>query len=170
MKLPLTIFFVLVGHITSAHLGHLRHSKADGDRHLITLDGSVSACIEVKAGSTANGNSFVLGDCSSYDYGIDAVPIEGEGCIDSIAMLQTRLDPTKCMQATHRGKPVKQGSWMRVYPCDANNPLQRFEVIGTIKLENTNWCAAYRGNRPNINQDHIMLRDCDDMDYGWSHD
>lgn len=76
------------------------------------------------------------------------------------------------MQASHNGK-VKEGTWMQVYPCDLNNCLQRFIFdleSQHLRLENTNWCVAYRGNHPNVYKDHMLLRDCDDVKYEWSSD
>ena len=150
------------------------------ERELITLDGTVTACIEVKNGDALNGNSFVLGDCENYDYGIDEVSAMALACNDDcnsiddpgILMYQTRLDPTKCMQASHNGK-IKVGTWMRVKPCNPTNQLQHFvRVMGDeIQLKDTNLCVSFRGVNPNVNEDHILLQDCNNIGgAGWSYD
>ena len=135
-------------------------------RNLVVLDGDVQACIETKGGSTAAGNSFILSDCLKYDKGIDVMHLHD---YSYAVMIRLRADPEQCMQATHSGV-LEHGAWLRVYPCDPNNPLQRFNAIGTLQLENTEWCVAYWGMTANHDENHIMLKKCETVDYGWSHD
>jgi hypothetical protein len=156
-------------------------------RSLITLDGSVAACIEVKDGIATNGNSFILGDCANYKYGIDEVNAidlcsDKEDCRqklaadDDVLMYQTRRNSNQCMQASHGGiknGKLKVGSWLRVYPCDPMNPLQHFvRVMGDeIQVKGTNLCVSYRGVNPNVNDDQIQLKKCSDIgEDGWSYD
>lgn len=138
-----------------------------------------AGCPEVKDGNAANGNSFVPGDCKIRENGVDLVSLrDADDEIirykdwNPLVMIQTRLGPTKCMQASHNGK-VKEGTWMQVYPCDPDNCLQRFIFdleSQHLRLEHTNWCVAYRGIYPNVYEDHMVLRDCDDVNFEWSSD
>eukprot|EP00977_Amphora_coffeiformis_P006671 scaffold1453_cov195-Amphora_coffeaeformis.AAC.7 len=107
-----------------------------------------------------------LTDCSTYDHGID-VHLDDDDSYTAI--LRLRADPDQCMQATHGGV-LERGAWLCINPCDATNPLQRFEALGTLQLENTDWFVAYWGTTANLGEDHLMLRKYRTVDYEWSHD
>jgi hypothetical protein len=181
MKFFVSNLFLLLGTAARAQSSHHHMRSLQGithhDRSLITLDGSVTACIEVKDGITTNGNSFILGDCANYEYGIDEVnAICSDGEEDCGVRYQTRQNPNKCMQATHGGKNVNQlkvGSWLRVYPCDPSNSLQHFvRVMGDeIQVKGSKLCVSYRGVNPNVNNDQILLKKCSEIgEDGWSYD
>lgn len=190
MKFSLLLaFFSLLLPAVAALGDHylLRHNDASLDaqnekeeieeRSLVNLDHwRYEGCIEVKNGKTRNGNSFVLGDCTNYGNGVDIEFLEGgsesdDYSDDAVCLVRLRLDPTKCMQATHGSdNNVKRGAWMRVYPCDESNPLQRFHVWDNLRLENTNLCSAFLGGHPHYYEDHIFLRECNKVRYGWSED
>jgi hypothetical protein len=175
---------------SSSNHHHLRSLATEEisphERSLIALDGSVTACIEVKDGQTNNGNSFILGDCAKHKYGIDEVNAvdlcSGEDCREklddddsTVLMYQTRLKSNKCMQATHGGKnaKLKAGAWLRVYPCDPLNSLQHFvRVMGDeIQVKGTDLCVSYLGVNPHVNEDQIMLKKCSEIgEDGWSYD
>lgn len=143
-------------------------------RDLVALDHyTATGCIETKDGLTTDGNSFVIGDdCDNNDTGeergVDMVYLFQDGTGDDIGLLRLRADPTKCMQATHAGV-LHHGAWMRVYPCDCTNPLQRF-YFHTLRLQDTNWCVAHLGVVVDHYDDHLMLKDCSRLPYGWSED
>lgn len=191
MKFFVSFLFLLLGTATCAQSSHhyLRSLKGiTHDRSLITLDGSGPGCIEVNAGITTNGNSFILGDCANHKYGIDEVNAidlcseDEDDCRNkldddesNVLMYQTRQNPNKCMQATHGeiGKQPRVGSWLRVYPCDPLNSLQQFvRVMGDeIKVKGTNLCVSYRGAKPHVNEDQIILKKCSEIgEDGWSYD
>jgi hypothetical protein len=193
MKFFVSFLFLLLGTVTCAQSSHHYLRSLQGithDRSLITLDGSVTACIEVNAGITTNGNSFILGDCAKYEYGINEVNAidlcseeDDDDCRNklyddesNVLMYQTRQNPNKCMQATHGskiGNQIRVGSWLRVYPCDPLNSLQHFvRVMGDeLKVKGTNLCVSYRGVKPHVNEDQIMLKNCSEIgEDGWSYD
>jgi hypothetical protein len=160
----------------------LRSSHEEDHRSLITLDGSVTACIEVKDGSTKNGNAFILGDCTNHEYGIDEICADKDDEDCRVLMYRTRQNPSKCMQASHGASnqksvnQLKVGSWLRVYPCDPLNRLQHFvRVLGDeIQVKGSSspkLYLSYRGVNPNVNQDQILLKKCSDIgEDGWSYD
>mmetsp|Transcript_10675 Transcript_10675/g.23748 ORF Transcript_10675/g.23748 Transcript_10675/m.23748 type:complete len:89 (+) Transcript_10675:91-357(+) len=74
--------------------------------------------------------------------------------------MSLRMDPTMCMQATHGGV-LTHGAWMRVYPCDRHNSLQRFRFFaGDIRLAGSGWCITHHGVQVNHYDDHIMVASC----------
>lgn len=158
----------------------LRHSSGKDGRNLLIAWGDPDGCLEVKDGCVDIGNTFTLGDCSVRQNGVDMVDMKyncGEETIrdddnNPLVMVQTRLDPTKCMQAQNEGTPI-DGGWMRVQKCNPDNRLQRFFFdleTQVLRLEHTDLCVTYHGNVPNINKDHIQSRDCDSVHFEWSDD
>jgi len=166
--------------IASSKHAHLRAGRRiNVGRNLIALDhGDASGTIQVKDGK----DYFILGPYDeNYENGIDEVPVEVDetesGSLDQIkvvVMYQIRSDQSMCMQATHEGT-LEKGAKLRVYPCDEANPLQHFVRYrgDDIRLDGTNWCVGYRGIRPNVGEDPLVLKDCDELleeGYGWSYD
>lgn len=183
----LSAVFFISGCAAAASSSRRRYLRRS--RSLVTLDGDVEACIEVKGGSATKGNSLVLGDCSNYRFGIDGIYARDEESSADDAgpdalglfMYVSRLDSEMCVQAGHpppegaSSPSLESGTKMRVYPCDASNPLQIFVIHrgDDVRLAGTNWCVAYRGIHADVGLDHLMLKDCDklsDEGYGWSYD
>jgi len=177
---PLLVAFCLLKRGASQSL---RHSSDKEDRKLLIAWGdpcNPDGCLEVKDGCVDIGNSFTLGDCSVRENGVDMIDMKYSCGTETIrdddnnplVLVQTRLDPTKCMQAQNEGTPI-DGGWMRVQPCNPDNRLQRFYFdleTQVLRLEHTDLCVTYHGNVPNINKDHMQLRDCDSVHFEWSDD
>ena len=59
------------------------------------------------------------GDVWLFDSRFDDALCMGTG------LMRLKSDPSLCLQQGHGGSP-RDGSWMRVYPCECNNPYQQF--------------------------------------------
>jgi hypothetical protein len=115
-------------------------------------------CLVVKGNKASNDQNLLLGSChnaNGWRY-------------DEDGLFHSELDDYKCMQADRQGPP-KVGAMIRVYDCDKNNKLQRFEYReGVIRLEGENLCAAFRGIVGDVNQDPIILKPCNDETGIWA--
>lgn len=96
--------------------------------------------------------------------------------LDTDYLYHTKLNDGMCMQAGRGGTPI-QGTKLRLFPCDKNNNLQRFEgpisenYVGGIRLKDfPKLCVSWRGVNTNINQDPIIVKNCENVDGGWSRD
>ena len=116
-------------------------------------------CLIVRNSIAVNDNKLILGDCG--------LPSQAWRYDDGL--FRTKLDDNMCMQAGRGGEP-KHGMMVRVFACDKDNKLQKFDYDGKgiIKLANTNFCVVYRGVTSNVNEDNIILRDCARGIINWS--
>lgn len=88
-------------------------------------------------------------------------------------------DGDLCLQAGH-GKSLRDGSKMRLYPCDENNIFQRFAADlalepGPLRLVSDQYddlCVTHRGVNANLGKDPIIFKKCDlpDSRILWSFD
>lgn len=108
------------------------------------------------SGEAKNSRVFLGKDCASI------CPPDENGLM--------RIEGTSvCLQASH-GKVLKDGSKMRLYPCDKNNELQQFTWIDDsepheLKLisdKYSEFCATNRGVNA-VDGDPIILKVCNKL-------
>jgi hypothetical protein len=110
-------------------------------------------CIEPEDGRAENDMKLFLAPCNS-----------NEGWrYDSDGLFHSSIDDTKCMQAA-RGGSIRDGSKLRVFSCDKNEEGQvfSFDRTGRISLQSDpDLCVVFRGTTANIDNDPIILKECD---------
>lgn len=137
-------------------------AKAEHDRNLITLDGDVRGCIELKNGNTASGAKLIFGNCNRPVNGFEERDISGY----DLVQLYSRRNATMCMHA----EPLAEGTYVRLRKCCRTSKYQKFEWYGQIKpIGDKTLCVAYEGQRADIG-DYIRLTKCSKFNAGWSRD
>jgi hypothetical protein len=137
-------------------------AKANHDRGLITLDGDVRGCIELKHGSTACGAKLIFGNCNRKINGFEERDLSGY----DLVQLYSRKNTTMCMHA----EPLVEGTYVRLRKCNSTSKFQKFEWYGQIKpTSDKTLCVAYPGQHASIG-DYIKLKKCSKFNAGWSRD
>lgn len=134
---------------------------------LFTDGPAVTGCLIVEDSRPRADQKLILGECDLSGQ---------EWRLDDDSLYHTKLDDGMCMQAGRGGTPV-HGTKLRIFPCDKANNLQHFEgpisetYTGGIRLKNyPKLCVDWRGVNANINQDPIIVKDCNNVNGGWSRD
>mmetsp|Transcript_20572 Transcript_20572/g.29733 ORF Transcript_20572/g.29733 Transcript_20572/m.29733 type:complete len:257 (-) Transcript_20572:41-811(-) len=85
---------------------------------------------------------------------------------DYVFMLVLRSSPSNetlhCLQGGYGGK-LRDGSKLRVFPCDDSSLLQRFVLDGESDIRpvtNSNLCLVHRGDTANLDEDPIIFKKC----------
>ena len=70
------------------------------------------------------------------------------------------------------GEPAVPGTPMKLYPCDKTNPLQRFDYnFVDIELAGSDdLCVGFRGHQSHVDEDPLILKDCELNGINWSQD
>ena len=127
----------------------------------------ITSCLIVKNSQARNDQELILGNCD--------IPNQA-WFLDKDGLYHTELDNDFCMQAGRGGGNIQQGTKMRLFQCDKDNKRQQFvgpQSIGTIKLKDPEYdhlCLEFRGVKPNVKVDPIILKKCDNVIGGWSKD
>lgn len=115
-------------------------------------------CLTVRDSEARNDQKLMLESCNQANQRWDS---------DDNGLIRTELDNTMCMQGG-RGEP-QMGTMMRIFTCDSNNALQKFESIvdnqgagEKIRLQGTTLCVDHRGVIANVNEDPIILKSCNE--------
>lgn len=91
--------------------------------------------------------------------------------IDGSVIFHSAIDPDLCLQAGFCH--AKDGTWLRLLPCDADESLQLFswqDYEAPIKLaDNDDLCMVYQGSSAEVG-DLIIMKNCADRTYEWSGD
>jgi hypothetical protein len=173
MKLLSTIVLIMAtgGHGWTA----LRRLASEGGPASATLDyfqlstdgPAVTGCLIVTDSNPIADQKLILGKCGLPDQ---------EWRLDSDYLYHTKLNDNMCMQAGRGGTPV-HGNKTRIFPCNKNNTLQRFEgpssanYTGGVRLKDyPTLCVSWRGVDANIGQDPIIVKNCTLLSGGWSQD
>jgi hypothetical protein len=148
------------------HLGgfclRVHPAKADHDRKLVTLDGDVRGCIELKKGNTACGAKLIFGNCNRKISGFEERDLSGY----DLVQLYSRKNTTMCMHV----EPIVEGTYVRLRKCNSTSKFQKFEWYGQIKpTSDKTLCVAYPGQHASIG-DYIKLKKCNKFNAGWSRD
>lgn len=111
-------------------------------------------CIEPKDGRAENDMKLFLAPCNS-----------NQGWrYDSDGLFHSRIDDSKCMQAAHGGS-IRDGSKLCAFACDKNEQggqVFSFDRTSRISLQSDpDLCIIFHGTTANINNDPIILKECD---------
>lgn len=138
---------------------------ADGQESIVTLTPTdYSGCMKV--GGVSEEDEIMLATCDASDP-MQQLQFVGE-------QIQLVADPTKCLQAGSSA-PASAGKYIRVYPCDSAESLQKFSwdaPNGALTLAQTDFAVVFRGVNANVNTDPIILEDINISEVferaGWS--
>jgi hypothetical protein len=119
----------------------------------------LSGCLIVVGSNPIEKQKLLLGKCGGKNqaWRYDAINQQ----------FHTKLNDDMCMQAGLGGTPGR-GSKMRLFECDKDEPLQRFEYGNALRLVDTELCVGFLGNTPNVNEDPIVLKPCEHGGNEWS--
>lgn len=138
---------------------------ADGEEPIVTLTPTdYNGCMEV--GGITEEDELLLATCDASDP-MQQLKFVGE-------QIQLVADSTKCLQAGSN-PPASSGKYIRVYPCDPAESLQKFSwdaPNGALTLMETDFAVVFRGVTANVNTDPIILEDLNRPEVfkraGWS--
>jgi hypothetical protein len=121
----------------------------------------LTGCLTVIGGTPSNKDKLLLGECNQRNqaWRYDAATMQ----------FHTKKNDKFCLQAG-LGGPVGHGSKMRIFECDEDEALQKFEYLNALVLNGTDLCVAYRGINANVGKDPIVLKPCDLGNNNWSQD
>jgi hypothetical protein len=142
----------------------LSHIQESPYFQLVSDDASPeSGCLIVVRSNPRPRQKLLLGSCD--------LPDQGWRYDSDTKLFHTMLKDDMCMQAGLGGTPG-HGTKMRLFPCDEDEELQKFDYGNTIELVGANLCVIFQGIHSNVNVDEIKLKPCDisDGQDDWSQD